>query len=352
MSGTPTGRRALIRRSVLRPPVREVRFWVVQAMVVGIAALHLALDLTSAESGAVPAGIPVALLLVPVSYAALRYGLSGSVATAAWATVLWLPDLLLPGDRGHIGNDAIELALVIVVAVFVGYHIDGERRARANVRHLTGLLLQVQEEERRRIAHELHDESLQLLTHLARSLDRLETTPSAPAILADGLGEARSEALDIADRLRAIVAGLRPPALEQLGLTVALRGFLADVGEASAVHTDMQVTGDEKRLPPEVELGAFRIAQEAVNNVIRHADARKLVLTLAFEAAGLRLRVADDGCGFDPGTVTRPSPSRGLGMLGMRERAEIADGRLTITSAPGEGTVVEATFTSVSAPID
>lgn len=186
--------------------------------------------------------------------------------------------------------------------------------------------------------------------HLARSLDRLETAPSAPAILADGLGEARSQALDIAGRLRAVVAGLRPPALEQLGLTVALRGFLADVGEASAVHTDLQVTGEENRLPPEVELGAFRIAQEAVSNVIRHAGARKLVLTLAFEAPGLRLRVADDGCGFDPGTVNRPSPSRGLGMLSMRERAEIAGGRLTIRSAPGEGTVVEATLNSVSAP--
>ena len=169
-------------------------------------------------------------------------------------------------------------------------------------------------------------------------------------MLAGDLGEARSQALDIAGRLRAVVAGLRPPALEQLGLTVALRGFLADVGEASAVHTDLQVTGEENRLPPEVELGAFRIAQEAVNNVIRHAGARKLVLTLAFDAAGLRLRVADDGCGFDPGTVNRPSPSRGLGMLSMRERAEIAGGRLTIRSAPGEGTVVEATLKSVSAP--
>lgn len=115
---------------------------------------------------------------------------------------------------------------------------------------------------------------------------------------------------------------------------------------------DMQVTGEDRRLTPEVELGAFRIAQEATNNVIRHAGARKLVLTLAFEAAGLRLRVADDGCGFNPGTVNTPSPSRGLGMLSMRERAEIAGGRLTIKSAPGEGTVVEATFKSASAPAD
>jgi signal transduction histidine kinase len=352
MSGLPARRRVLISHRVLRPPVREVRFWVMQAMVAGIAALHLAIDVIWAGPGAAPAGIPVVLLLVPISYAALRYGLSGAVATAAWATLLWLPDLLLPHDRGHVGNDVIELALVIAVAVFVGHHIDGERRAQAHVRHLTGLLLQAQDEERRRIARELHDEPVQLLTHLARSLDRLETAPSAPAILADGLGEARSQALDIADRLRAVVAGLRPPALEQLGLTVALRGFLADAGEASAVHTDMQVTGEEKRLPPDVEFGAFRIAQEAVNNVIRHAGARKLLLTLAFEAPGLRLRVADDGCGFDPGTVNRPSPSGGLGMLSMHERAEIAGGRLTIRSAPGKGTIVEATFKPVSAPAD
>jgi signal transduction histidine kinase len=350
MNGMPAGRRTLIPGRVLRPPVREVRFWIVQAMVVGIAALHLAVDAKLAEPGAVPAGIPVALLLAPVSYAALRYGLSGSIATAVWATLLWLPDLMLPGDRGHVGNDAIELALVIAVAVFVGYHIDAERKARAREHRLTGLLLQVQEEERRRIAHELHDEPLQLLTHLARSLDRLETAPSVPTTLTDALGEARSQALDIAGRLRAVVAGLRPPALEQLGLTVALRGFLADMGETSPVYTEMQVTGEERRLPPEIELGAFRIAQEAVNNVIRHADARKLVLTLAFGAAGLRLRVADDGCGFDPVRVNRLSPSHGLGMLGMRERAEIAGGRLKIKSAPGKGTVVEATFKPVSTP--
>ena len=347
----PAGRWA-VPHLALRPPVREVRFWAVQAMVTGIAALHLAIDMMSAEPGAAPAGIPVALLLAPISYAALRYGLSGSVATAVWATLLWLPDLLLPRDRGHVGNDAIELALIIAVAVFVGYHIDAERRARAQVHRLTALLLQVQEEERRRIAHELHDEPLQLLAHLARSLDNLETAPPVPAILIEGLGKARGQAVDIADRLRAVVAGLRPPALEQLGLVIALRGFLADVAETAALCTDMQVTGEEKRLPPEVEIGVFRIAQEAANNVIRHAGARKLVLTLAFDAAGLRLRVADDGCGFNPRAVDRLSPSRGLGLLGMRERAEIAGGKLKSRSAPGKGTVVEATFRLASAPSD
>jgi signal transduction histidine kinase len=341
-----SGRLAPLQRAVLRPPVREARFWIVQAAVVAIAALHLAIDLISAEPSAIPAGIPVALLLVPISYAALRYGLSGSVATAVWATVLWLPDLVLPRDLGHAGNDVIELALVIAVAVFVGYHIDAERLARAQVRRLTGLLLQVQEEERRRIAHELHDEPLQLLVHLARTLDRLGTAPPAPPVLAGGLDEARRQALDVAAQLRAVVSGLRPPALEQLGLTVALRGFLADTEDVSALHSDLRVTGEEVRLPPDVELSAFRIAQEAVNNVIRHAGASQLMLTLAFDAGGLSLRVADDGRGFDPGTVDRQRPSRGLGLPGMRERAAIAGGRLTVRSAPGEGTSVEATFTT------
>ena len=357
-------------------------------MVVGIAALHLAIDVISTEPRVIPAGVPVALLLAPVSYAALRYGLSGSAATAAWATLLWLPDLLLPRDRGHVGNDVIELALVIAVAVFVGYHIDAERLARAHeqqarsgqraaearyrqlfdsnaapilvvgpsgaildanpaaralvqgtpidrpvqdvvgvglealgdgaahvvtisapeagprdyrvnvariparsaegpltqlvlgditeeraegdrVHRFAGLLLKVQEEERQRIARELHDEPLQLLVHLARSLERLETTSQNAAALADGFGGARRQSLDIAARLRAVVAGLRPPALEQLGLTAALRGFLADIGGVASVRADMRITGTQARLPSEIELAAFRIVQEAVNNAIR-----------------------------------------------------------------------------------
>jgi signal transduction histidine kinase len=462
MNGWQASRWVAAWRRAIRPPVRESRFWIVQAMVVGLAAAHLATDIASA-AGTVPAGIPVALLLAPVSYAALRYGLSGSVATAVWASLLWLPDLLLPRDRGHIGNDLIELTLVVAVAVFIGHHIDTERLERAHaewarieqqatearyrqlfdtnaapilvvgksgaildanpaaralvrenvvgrpvhdvlgsragaigdgagsviamptppnglryyrvnaghvpakpekepltqlvlqditeeraegerVHRFAELLLKVQEEERRRIAQELHDEPLQLLVHLARSLERLATTAQTPATLADSLGGARHQTLEIATRLRAVVAGLRPPALEQLGLTPALRGFLADVGDTTALPTDLQVTGTEMRFPLEIELGAFRIAQEAVNNVIRHADAKKLLLTLDFGDDGLSLRVTDDGRGFDPAAIGTQLPAGRLGLLGMRERAALAGGQLTVQSAPGQGTTVVATF--------
>jgi signal transduction histidine kinase len=106
----------------------------------------------------------------------------------------------------------------------------------------------------------------------------------------------------------------------------------------------MDVTGTERRLPPEIELAAFRIAQEAVNNVIRHSGASRLLLTIAFGDGGLCLSVADDGRGFDPSALDRQLLAERLGLLGMRERAALTGGALAIRSTPGRGTTVEATF--------
>lgn len=451
---------------IVHPPVRDLRFWVVQALLTGLAGTHFLFDIVlPVQPNALPAGIPVALLLAPVSYAALRYGLAGSIATAVWATVLWMPDMLLPNDEGHVGNDLIELTLVIAVAIFVGYHIDAERlertraqRARTEqqvaearyqqlfdinaapilvagpsgvvldanpaaqalttfdvigmpvgevlgrdgdelngssgnvivvstpldgirdyrvniarvpadppfepltqlvlqdvteeraegirVHRFAEFLLKVQEEERRRIAQELHDEPLQLLIHLARSLEELGSAPRPAAELAGDLDGARRQTVDVATRIRAVVAGLRPPALEQLGLVAALRGFLADIRENDAITAEIRVAGSETRLPPEVELAAFRIAQEAANNVIKHASAGHLTLDLDFGSDQFSLRVADDGAGFDPSANDTRLPGS-MGMLGMRERATLARGKLTVRSAPGQGTVVEATFANV-----
>lgn len=136
--------------------------------------------------------------------------------------------------------------------------------------------------------------------------------PQTPETLAKDLTGARQHALEIASRLRTIAKGLRPPALEQLGLAAALRGLLAEAAEAATIPTSLQVTGTETRLPPKIELAAFRIAQEAVNNVIRHAGATQLVISLAFSQSGLRLRVADDGQGFEP-PPSRRAGGRPLG---------------------------------------
>jgi signal transduction histidine kinase len=456
----------LVRRA-LRPPLSDARFWVVQAMVVGFAALHYVSDTALAQRvHSIPAGVPVVLLVIPVGYAAVRYGLSGSVATAIWATLLWLPDLLLPHDEGHVGNDLTELTVVIAVAGFVGYYIDKERREREQVvraenehraaearyrqlfdtnaapilvlgrdgtilqanpaagsldaepvtgrpvsdllgrdlaalsagsvialshpgnsprdyrvsiapiiaadpaliqlvlqdvteeladgrqaRNFAELLLQAQEEERQRIARELHDEPLQLLVSLARSLERSGDGGSLPPGLASDLAEARDQTLDVAARLREVVRGLRPPALAQLGLVAAVRGFLAGLGELSGMRTYLKVTGEEARYPPDFELGAFRIAQEAVNNSVKHSGADHLRVTVVFSTAELRLRVADNGRGFDPGALTRQPRANRLGMLGMRERANLLGGQLTVQSTAGRGTTVELVLPTAPAAI-
>lgn len=448
-------------RRALRPPWHDVRFWLVQAMTTGFAALHYFSDAVIATRlHTIPAGLPVVLLVVPVGYAAVRYGLSGSVATAVWAALLWLPDLLLPHDEGHVANDLVELAVVIGVAGFVGYYIDTERSereqvARAESEHraaeiryrqlfdtnaapilalgqdgtimqanpaaraldaepilgrpgadvlgcdpaaLTGgtqvitlsqggalprdyrvsvapvvaaeppliqlvlqdvteelaerrqarnfadLLLRTQEEERQRIARELHDEPLQLVVSLARSLERFDDIEPLPPGLASDLAQARDQVLDIAARLRDVVRGLRPPALAELGLLAAVRGLLVGVGEASGARAYLKVKGDEARLRPDLELGAFRIVQEAVNNAVRHSGAGQLRVNAIFSAAEFRLSVTDDGCGFEPSALVSHPPSDRLGLLGMRERASLLGGELSVRSVPGRGTTVELAF--------
>lgn len=324
-----------------RPPVRDPRFWVVQSLVLALVAGHFAVDVVSTQTTAVPAGIPVALLLVPVSYASLRFGLVGSVATAAWATVLWLPDLLLPGDHGHAGNDLIELALVIAVAVFVGRHIDTEQKERDRAHRLASMLLRAQEEEQRRIAQELHDEPLQLLVDLSRTLDEATLaaadTPGLPARLT----QAREEVLEVSARVRAVVRGLRPPALDKLGLIPALRGLVAAANNTTDAEIELTIGGDDHRLPPAVELGVYRIAQEALNNAIRHGHPRRISVTFEHNDRQVRLQVADDGHGFDGQSPELAASADSFGLIGMHERAELMGGRLNVGSAPAGGTVVD-----------
>ncbi|MCL4414895.1 MAG: hypothetical protein M1522_09170 [Actinobacteria bacterium] len=173
----------------LRAALRDRRFWAVQAMLLVIATAHLLVDTEGLlRSTPFPASETVGLLLLPVGYAAASFGLGGSVATAIWACVLWLPDLMLPNDQGQPWADLVELALVVTVAVLIGLRIESERSAharaeRAEEEHAAAEarrrkvaqayandLVRVQEEERLRLSHELHDEPVQRLVRLDQRL--------------------------------------------------------------------------------------------------------------------------------------------------------------------------------------
>jgi two-component system, NarL family, sensor histidine kinase UhpB len=190
--------------------------------------------------------------------------------------------------------------------------------------------LAAQENERQRIARELHDEIGQSLTvallTLKRAVDR-----APPAIRAE-LEDTQETVRGTLDEVRGIASRLRPDALEDLGLHSALNALCSEFTEVTGIAVVRHIASQGARLKPDVELVVYRIAQESLTNVARHAGARKVWLDLHVNAGELTLRIADDGVG---GVV----PS-GAGINGMRERALLVDAALTINSPPGEGTEV------------
>jgi len=202
-----------------------------------------------------------------------------------------------------------------------------------------------QEEERRYIAQELHDGPLQALIHLCRQIDSLE---SAPTVTGAGgpdngptLATLRTTVEETVAELRSIARGLRPSVLDDLGLVASINQVLGDAIQRQGFDGSFEIEGTDRRLPPTVELTVFRVAQEAVTNVERHAGAHRVALALWFGNNWLRLRVEDDGVGFE---TTGPQQQRGgqaMGLPGMGERARLIGGRLKVRSQVGKGTVVE-----------
>ena len=334
--------RELVRRA-LSPPIHDRRFWLVQGLVVAIAAGH---ELADTANFITPIGIPgfatVALFLVPIVYAALNFGITGSFATAVWVTLLTVPDFFVIDKADHHWIDGTQLAIIDAVAIFVGQRVERERLAsRREAQRLTAYAANIvlaQEEERRRIGQEIHDEPLQDLIQLYR---RVADAPDveAPAIV-DELRESEGVLAATIKNLRDIARGLRPPALDDLGLVPALRRLTQEFGERNALDLSFDVTGGVRRLDPGVELGAYRIAQQALHNVERHAAARAVKVRVNFGDRSLGIEILDDGIGFDLNRTQADSTS--LGLLGMHERAQLLGGSLSVHSKPDLGTTVRA----------
>jgi len=205
-------------------------------------------------------------------------------------------------------------------------------------------LIETQEAERRRVARELHDEVGQALTAIRLNLLNVQQQAGASP-----LAQQLNDSLAIVDRalqdVHRLALDLRPAVLDDLGLIAALDWYVDRGARRAGWSTDVVASPLQTRLPPELETACFRIVQEALTNVARHARARHVRVELRVRDTDVQLVIRDDGVGFDVEAVqSRRGPETSLGLQGMHERALIVGGQVEITSAPGQGTVVAARF--------
>lgn len=208
-------------------------------------------------------------------------------------------------------------------------------------------LTDAREDERRKLARELHDGPAQSMAAALFGIDlAIASLGQGTAAARDELVHARALMREALDDLRALMIGLRPRLLEERGLVSALCA-MAETPPLWGPEIIIEALGMEegRRLPPDVELALYRIAQEAVSNARQHGGASRVQVELACRTGEAALEIVDDGRGFPPQRI-RPEPGRGEGLPGMRERAALLGGTLTINSAPGAGTRV-----SVSVPL-
>jgi len=213
------------------------------------------------------------------------------------------------------------------------------REKEALRRRLLEKLISAQEDERRRIARELHDEAGQALTALILNLEMAEQ--SSRSVEPQQLARLRGIAEDTLAELRRLIYDLRPSILDDLGLAAAVRWYVKENIEPQGLQVMMTITGADDRLPTYVETAVFRIVQEALTNILKHARARHAAIEVAITPQHVSLVITDDGRGFDLSAVTTRIEG-GMGLLGMRERAELLGGTLRLKSGEGGGTRVEA----------
>jgi PAS domain S-box-containing protein len=450
----------------LLPPIRARDFWMVQALVFLIAAVHTFVEVVVRVAFPPPLYlIPTSLFFIPVIYAAVRFGARGAVTTALWSIAVTMPNILLLHEGVERLGILWQFGVLLLIAAFVGVRVDRERRARAEVetreraleasqlryralfdsaadavlvldgegrieaanaaaawlgrrdtspvgqsvkdllgpeiaalvtsgtmpdhalrfaadgperdrwlellasgqvvddagrRRVQVILHDVtaqeerrqdlerfarrtvtaREAERRRIGRELHDGPLQSLVLVGRAIDAIADAPDPPAS-AVAVEEAREVVDATAGELRRLSRALRPSILDDLGLVPAIRSEATALARRTAIEVRTAVAGRPRPASPDTELMLLRVAQEALHNVERHADATRVGVRVSFGVREVRLIIRDDGQG--PGTLPSAASLLGagkLGVVGMEERARLAGGEFCLRPRRVGGTAV------------
>jgi len=217
-------------------------------------------------------------------------------------------------------------------------HLSEVLSAREDLKRLSDRLRAVQEEERLRLSRELHDDLGQSMSAMLIELGKIEAVPVVRTKCADELTSVRHLAEENVVKVRNMALLLRPAMLDELGLVPALRWHAKEVARRTGLKVKVIAADTQDQLPESHRTCIYRLVQEALNNCVRHANAKEARVILQVDERGLSVSVQDDGTGFDP------ERHRGLGLLGMSERVRAVSGRFHVQSQPGEGTVVSAYF--------
>ncbi len=289
--------------------------------------------------------------LLPVLFAAATLPTASAALVLAGAVASYVA-ILFALDGNVVGGELVLRAATFAVVGLLGGYIAREQQREIGLRvehegrqsDLLTRAINAQEGERNRIARELHDGPVQALSAISMRLGLAEEmTPEEYASSRPLVADSRAALRRTLREVRRITQDLRPSALDDLGLVTAVRDFATRRCDAAGIRLRWEVDGTPRRLAPPVETAVFRILQEGVTNVVRHAHARSARVSITFVDGHLRAAVEDDGIGFDPDEVgAGASDDGGVGLLGMRERATLLGGTLRVGPAPGGGTRILA----------
>lgn len=324
------------------PGARPLPLWVFFLWVASVLAFDSAVLWLYAD----PASDIYLSYLLPVLFAAAvlpAWGAAASLATAVGAYMAVVFSLDPSVHRVDLVLRAATFAVIGLLGAYLAREQQREMAMRVEKEQGLSRLLEraisAQEGERGRVARELHDGPVQSLSVLSMRLGLLEGSAAGEDVR-ERLGDVRLALRRTIAELRRMMQDLRPSALDDLGLVDALHDFASARCDAAGVRLEWHVTGTRRRLTPPVETAVFRIVQEGVTNIVRHAQARTARVAIAFEDGALFATVEDDGVGIPPARSGGAVGAEGVGIIGMRERAALLGGTLEIGPGPGSGTRV------------
>jgi two-component system sensor histidine kinase DegS len=287
------------------------------------------------------------LFLVPIIYATIVFSWRGALVTFLLSLVGALPIMIDIWSISSLITNIVLLLLPLLVVSIVAFELAWRRKERktytereAERKLYLAKILESQENERLRIAQEIHDDTIQTLLVIANRAQDL--IPASK----DGRGEVKKKAewirdatLQAVEELRRTSLDLRPSVLDDLGLVPALRWLVDHMSQESGINTRVRINGEKRKLTPQAEVAIFRVTQEALNNIKRHSKAKEAIVTLEFDKEFFKVKIEDNGQGFQPPKkLGKLAASGKLGLIGMQQRIDLLGGTLKIHSKPGEGT--------------